>query len=491
MQGLGGPGVHQHQLTYFGMPRAEGMSGTFFWNPEIEERLSLPVLSSVTAWQQQVIPKTLIQKAIDHEGPIKFRGTGAQNALVIDQFNEHTFPIEKEQGGSELHMIWTDSPCRITCWNHGNKTELAMRNPKIETIVAQHPWFENDCLYADIILPANTFMEVDDILTNIRQGTQQPNIMIADKAIEPIGESKSDSEIVLEVSKKFEDLEEDLTEGMTILDMQKKIWEYMGGEKLVTWEQLREKKYWCYNTAEDWEEDAPGFRNFYEDPEKFPLATPTGKLEFYSESLAKAYPDDKERPPIPKWIEKSHNHDERLSSHRARMFPMLMMSNHGRWRVHAQCDDITWTREAPTCKVLGPDGYKYEPCWIHTSEAEKRGIKNGDIVKVFNERGIVLGGAYVTERLRPGVVYMDHGARHDPIKTGEIERGGAINTITPEAITSENCVGQIAGGYLVEVAKVTGEEWDQWRKDHPEAFNRPYDPAAGLRVDAWIEGGNK
>ena len=113
-------------------------------------------------------------------------------------------PVPKK-GGSELHMIWTDSPCRITCWNHGHKTQIAMRNPRIETIVAQHPWFENDCLYADIVLPANTFMEVDDILTNNRQGTQQPNIMIADKAIEPIGESKSDAEIVLEVSKKFED----------------------------------------------------------------------------------------------------------------------------------------------------------------------------------------------------------------------------------------------------------------------------------------------
>jgi ferredoxin len=127
------------------------------------------------------------------------------------------------------------------------------------------------------------------------------------KSIEPIGESKSDSEIVYEISKKIEDLEEDLTEGMTILDMQKKIWEYMGGEKLVSWEQLWEKKYWIYNTAEDWEKDSPGFRNFYNDPAQYPLATPTGKLEFYSEALAKAYPDDKERPPIPKWIEKSHN----------------------------------------------------------------------------------------------------------------------------------------------------------------------------------------
>jgi len=490
MQGLGGPGVHQHQLTYFGLPRAENLGGTFFWNPEIEERISLPVLSSVTAWQEQVIPKTLIQKAIESDTPIKWFATGAQNALVQDQFNEYQYPIEKEKGGCQIHMIWTDTPCRITCWNDGNSTELAMRNPKIECIVAQHPWLENDCLYADIILPANTYMEVDDILTNIRQGTCQPNLMIADKAIEPVGESKSDSEVVLEIGKQF-GMEQQLTDGMTIPDLQKKIWEYMGGEKLVSWEQLEEKKYWCYNTAEDWENDPPGFRNFYNDPERFPLGTPTGKLEFYSEALAKGFPDDKERPPVPKWIEKSHYHDERRSSHRAKLFPLLMMSNHGRWRVHAQCDDITWTREAPTCKVKGPDGYMYEPCWLHTAEADKRGIRNGDIVKVFNERGIVLAGAYVTERLMPGVAYMDHGARHDPIKTGEIERGGAINTITPEPVTSENCVGNVVQGYLVDVQRVSGEEMDQWRRDYPEAFEREYDPAAGLRFDAWVVGGDQ
>ena len=108
------------------------------------------------------------------------------------------------------------------------------------------------------------------------------------------------------------------------------------------------------------------------------------------------------------------------------------------------------------------------------------------VVKIFNERGIVLAGAFVTERLRPGVVYIDHGARHDPIKTGEIERGGAINTISPSATTSENTVGQATSGYLVQVERLKGEEMDQWRKEYPEAFARKYDPAAGLRFDAWI-----
>ena len=489
MQGLGGPGVHQLQLTYFGMPRKEGLAGNFLWNPEIEERLSIPIISAVTAWQQQIIPKCLIHKAIQSDEPITFRGTGAIEALVQDQFNEYTYPLPEEEDGCEIRMMWTDSPCRITCWNGGNETELALRSPQIETIVAQHPWLENDCLYADIILPANTHMEVEDIVTNIRQGTPQPNMMICEKAIEPIGESKSDFEVVLEVAKKLGH-EESMTQGISNRDMMKKIWDYMGGDRLITWDDLWKNKYWMYNTAEDWKDDPPGMRQFYEDPEKNTLSTPSGKLEFYSETLAKHFPDDKERPPSPQWIEKSAMHDERLSSPRAKVYPLLLMSNHGRWRVHAQCDDITWTREIGTCKVTGPDGYNYEPLWMHPSEAQKRGIQHGDIVKIINHRGIVLAGAYVTERLMPGVVYIDHGARADAIKVGEIDRGGAINTISPEGIISENCVGQATSGYLVEIERLSGAQMSQWRQDYPEVFERKYDPAAGLRFDAWVVKGD-
>jgi len=144
-----------------------------------------------------------------------------------------------------------------------------------------------------------------------------------------------------------------------------------------------------------------------------------------------------------------------------------------------------------TCKVRGWDGYMYEPLWIHPSEAAKRGIKMGDIVMVHNERGIVLCGARVWERIMPGVAYVDHGARHDPIISGKVDRGGAINTISGDGITSKRCVGQATSGYLVEVSLVTCEMMDAWKRDNPEAFAREYDPASGLRFDAWVEKGGK
>jgi anaerobic selenocysteine-containing dehydrogenase len=133
----------------------------------------------------------------------------------------------------------------------------------------------------------------------------------------------------------------------------------------------------------------------------------------------------------------------------------------------------------------------YEPVWLHTSEGEKRGIKTGDIVKVFNERGIVLGGAIVWERVMPGVVYMDHGARTDSICPEKIDRGGAIDLISPDWITSQHCVGEATSGFLVDTQKVTMEEMEEWRRLYPGAFDREYDPAAGLRSNAWIEEGGK
>ena len=112
------------------------------------------------------------------------------------------------------------------------------------------------------------------------------------------------------------------------------------------------------------------------------------------------------------------------------------------------------------------------------------------LCKLYNERGIVLAGAYVTERIIPRVAYIDHGARIDPIKIGEIDRGGAVNTISPNRQTSKNCVGQATSGYLVEVEKLSNEELEQWKREYPEAFQREFHPDSGLCYNTWVEEGD-
>lgn len=434
--------------------------------------------------EKQVIPKPMLHEVI-LKGHYDIYGSSDQMDPVEDQFKNYVYPLP---GKSEVHMLWSDTPCFTTCWNDGNCFHNAIRSEKIEFILIQHPWMENDCLFADIILPSNTKFEEEDI-GNDQLSSQYNSIYLEEKCIEPRGETMSDYEIVCAIAEKLGVLEE-YTKGKSIPEWIKHGFDGSGIEEsgLCTWEQLQEKKYYVVPTDPGWHKIPSGMIEFYENPEEWPMSTPTGKLEYYSERLAKHFPDDNERPPIPKWIEggPGWTHDEYLTSERAKQYPLLVCSNHPRWRVHAQLDDINWFHEIVTGKVKGPDGYMYEPCWLHPSTAAARGIENGDVVNIFNERGEVLAGAYVTERIMPDVVYIDHGARYDPIVPGKLDRGGAINTITPRNVTSRNCAGMVVSGFLVDVKKA---DMDELRRQYPEAFSRPYDYASGQKFERVLARG--
>src|SRR5450756_3084275 len=85
------------------------------------------------------------------------------------------------------------------------------------------------------------------------------------------------------------------------------------------------------------------------------------------------FPDDLERPPVPKWVAQGISHEETIGTERSKKYPLLVISNHPRWSVHSQHEDITWLREIDTCKVTGPDGYQYLSL-IHISEPTRLGM---------------------------------------------------------------------------------------------------------------------
>jgi len=426
----------------------------------------------------QFVPKTLVPKAILSKEPISWYGRVMARMPLEDQFDKYSFPIE---GGSRIHMVWSDTPCWSTCWNGGNSLIEALRDPEIETVIIQHPWFENDCLMADILLPTNTRYETEDIAVDTMCG-QYEMLLYEGQCVDPVWESKSDYEAVCEVAKKL-GLFEAMTRGYTVEDQIQIGFMNSGVENLVSYEEFREKEYYVVPTNDVWKDRVPGYRAFCEDPEGNPLQTPTGKLEFFSEGLAKHFPDDDERAPIPRWVSHNERHQERDYLPRAKDYPYLLVSNHPRWRVHANFDDISWFREIETCKVKGPDGYLYEPVWINPVDAKQLSILSGDIIKLHNERGGVLGGAYVTERIMPGVVYQDHGARVDPLIQGKLDRGGANNLICPTEVASKNTVSEVTSGFLVGIEKV---DLVALAEQFPEAFSREYDSESGLVFDAWV-----
>jgi molybdopterin guanine dinucleotide-containing S/N-oxide reductase-like protein len=474
MQGIGMPGRHEVWPTD-GVPL-----------PSVSPDCSSAAPFRRLPWMKQLISKVYIHKAI-LEPPISHWGKSRFFLPVEDQFIKYTYPIPREEGGTRIHMLWNDHPSWIGNWNHGNLMIKAWRDPSIEFVVAQHPWMEHDCLFADVILPINTVFEEEDIMTTGLSGGAYATVFHSEQAIPPIGESKSDYEAVGEVAKKL-GMYEQYSGGKTIEEKIQHAYENSGVAGMVSWEELNEKGYFVIPPRPDWEQAPAGMYDWYKDPEANPVHTKSGKIEFYAQWLAEHFPDDRERPPVPHWVPggPGWTHDESLLGERAKKYPLLVISNHPHWRNHVQCDDISWLREIPTCKIKGPDGYLYEPVWMHPTEAARRGIRYQDLVKLYNERGAVLGAAFITERVIPGAIMQDHGARTDEIISFGLDRGGNHNLIGPDRIHSQNCTGQATNNFLVEVEKVDPAEMDAWRRDYPEAFARDYDPATGLHFDAWI-----
>ena len=434
---------------------------------------------------QQSIPRCMVHKAILNES-IEWWGLYSFCGPAEQQWEKHVFP---RPDCSRLHMIWTDSPCNVTCWNDGFSFVKALRSPEIECVVAQHPWLENDCYLADIILPVATKFEMEDICDDKGGGTLT-SVFHEYPACPPVGESLNDFECVAAVAKKVSnDVYMAYTGNEKAIERVIELfWQGCGVAHLDKDDEFHKTDIFVVPGNPKIQELPAGLNPFAEDPENNPLTTPTGKLEFTSTAIQKHFPDDPERPPYPKWIEKSDLHDDRLSSARAKDYPLLCMSNHGRWRFHANLDDVTWSREIETMKIRCKDGYQYEPAWMHPSTANAHGIKHGDIIKVYNERGTVLCGAYLTERLIPQVVYVDHGSRFDPIDAETLDRGGAINLITPRNNISKHATGMVVSGFLVGVAKVLDEEMAAWKAQYPDSFGRKIDEATGVCLDGWLIG---
>ena len=502
MQGMGKPGVQQLHLEATNMAKEKlAESSTRPFSLLNHCRMFYP--------SAQTLPRTAVAEAI-RNGHVEWYGSPCIVYVPTDeQFKKFTYPGDPKMGLmmaqamaqraglpmpteeprlSPVHMLWSEKPCNMNCWNGGFEFQDAIRSDEVEFFVTNHQWMENDSLFADLVLPVTTCVEDDDTMgasmtVGMRYAGYTPH------ACDRVGESKSDWEIALDVLDRFGKREQ-LDLGMTTEQWLEYGFTNSHLSTEVDWDTLVEKGLYYPKLEENWRDEIPGMRGFYEDPEKFPLDTPSGKLEFYSQALADAFPDDKERQPIAKWVtggpaEEGWTHDESLWGERCKKYPLLVTANPARFRVHVQGDDIAWYREIETTKVKGPDGYLYEPIWMAPEDAEARGIESGDIVKLYNDRGIVLTGARVSQRIMPGSVVVAKGSRVDPIAP-HIDRGGAINLISPEATVSKNCKGFAVTGYLVEAEKLSQEEYDGWKRDYPEAFERAYDEGQGITRDAWV-----
>lgn len=320
---------------------------------------------------------------------------------------------------------------------------------KLETFIVHEPFWTPTARMADIVLPVTTEIENNDIDS---MGDYTSSHFIAMKqGIKPYQESKNDYEICRQISKRL-GYEKEFTGGKaTEMDWIKEFYENAQAQakqkniKMPSFEKFWEKGYVKFETSEK-AKHFTRYEKFRKNPMLNPLGTPSGKIEIYSRTIAKFKYDD--CLPYPSWIEPA----EWLGSDMAKKYPLHVLSPHPKYRLHSQLSN-TWLRDL--YEVQGR-----EPVWMNPIDAKKRGIKNGDIVKVFNDRGAVLAGAVVTEYIMPNVIKIDEGAWYDPLdpsKKNTMCKHGNVNVLTIDKGTSKLGQGNVANTVLANVEKYTGE----------------------------------
>ena len=276
-----------------------------------------------------------------------------------------------------------------------NKAVEALK--KLEFIAVHEQFMSATARFADVLLPANTFLEREDVGV---PWLGAPYYVYANKAIESLYESKSDLEICTELAPRLG------IEGYNDRTDEEWLREIVASSNdIPNYEEFKRKGI----HRVELEEPLVSFKKQIEDPQNNPFPTPSGKIEIYSQLLADL--NNPEVPPIPKYIEAWESPRDPLAT----KYPLQLISTHFKRRVHTQFDNVPWLRD------LEP-----QAVGINSIDAQARGICNGDEVRVFNDLGEMIIRAEVTERIMPGVVHLAEGGVFSPDERG-VDRGGCPN----------------------------------------------------------------
>ena len=323
--------------------------------------------------------------------------------------------------------------------HHQDLNRLIKAWEKPDTIISNEWCWNTLAKRSDIVLPCTTPLERTDIMMTPRD----PFVVSMDKIIEPYGQSKNDFEIFANIAKKM-GIEEKFTEGKSQDEWQEWIYKQTfdraaaANIEIPGYKKFREQKWFKIS---DPTEPTIMLKDFREDPKKNPLNTPSGKIEIFSKTVANFNYDD--CPGHPVWLEPC----EWLGKVNKK-YPLHLISNQPKNKLHSQMDHGRYSK---SFKVN-----EREPLEINPTDANKRNLKNGDVVKIFNERGSCLAGIKITEEVMRGVVQMSTGAWYDPenpTQDGSMCKHGNPNVLTPDKGTSKLGQGPIAHSCLIEIEK--------------------------------------
>ena len=317
-----------------------------------------------------------------------------------------------------------------------NRLRRAWQRP--DTIVAHEQYWTAAAKHADIVLPATTTLERNDIGFATREG----HVVAMRRAMSPPGEARDDYAILSDLAAAM-GLAEPFTEGLDEEGWLRRLY----GESAVRARAVgitlpAFDAFWEQGLVDLSAHDAPVtmLEAFRRDPEAHPLATPSGRIEIFSERVA-GY-DLPDCPGYPVWREPF----EWLAPDGRGGDRLHLLSDQPARRLHSQLDPTPYSRAG---KVAGR-----EPVYLHPADAAARGIGDGDVVELFNERGRCLAGAILSADIMPGVARLATGAWFDP--DADVERHGNPNVLTLDRGASGFSQGCAAQTCLVQARPFEG-----------------------------------
>jgi anaerobic dimethyl sulfoxide reductase subunit A len=292
---------------------------------------------------------------------------------------------------ADVKMIYSVAGDLFNQLPNVNRTMKAAE--RLEFMVVHEHFLTPTARFADIVLPATTFWERNDVHTPWAGAGHYAIFM--QQAIPPMHECRNDLDICTDLAGRL-GIEgyNDKSEDQWLRELTR--------EAIDDFDAFRQQGLARLPAPED----PVAFARQIRDPEGHPFTTPSGKIEIYSMALA-ANPDPYGLgaiPPIPTWIPVAGD-----ARH-----PLRLVSPKSRARTHSIHANQPVLSRADRDDV-----------WINTADAAARGIADGQRVRVFNDRGATILPARVTDRIAPGVVSIKEGAWFTPDADGTDTRGCA------------------------------------------------------------------
>ncbi|KZD08549.1 molybdopterin guanine dinucleotide-containing S/N-oxide reductase [Oceanibaculum pacificum] len=345
--------------------------------------------------------------------------------------------------------------------HHQDLNRLRDGFARIDTLVVHESAWTATARHADIVLPATMTLERDDI----GAAATDPLLIAMRKAAPPIGEARDDYAIFSDLAARL-GVAEAYTEGRSAEEWLRHLY-------APTRQALADRGLEAPDFDEFWQrgeiplpsepDDGGILRAFREAPETHPLPTPSGRIELFSATIdGFGYADC---PGHPVWLEPT---ERPTPAH-----PLALIANQPATRLHSQLDFGGYSQAQ---KRKGR-----EVARLHPNDAAERGIRDGDIVRLFNARGACLAAAELSEQMKPGVIHLPTGAWYDPQPGGDARPmcvHGNPNVLTRDIGTSRLAQGCCGETTIVQCERYDGPLPAIRAFDPPPAFSGPTRSAA-------------